>query len=327
MDSNGQSYGIGVHLDSTLLDGLTPDERAEMVKEYVKELGGKQFTAYDSNGKAVDITIAESSARFKNHNGKRVQVNKDLTTKRIGKGVKQEAIALIDELVVASKPAGSRGAKYAHGWLDNNGQNDWEYWKTYIQDKNGTIWEAILNIANAADGRKILYDISPIKKQGSPSTSGTIPAKIKIAQKGAGVKGQKSLSSNEDIAPLPGEVYGKDVGLRTAAEDDLAPVREDLDRGNVPESGTDALPDDFAPMAEDGEDIEITTTKQKLEAIRENSRQELARNEQLRQESHDRFTQKIEAAQALQMSNPFGNRKFFKKPTVHRIFHLQPPSK
>lgn len=49
-------------------------------------------------------------------------------------------------------------------WLDNNGKNNWEYWKTYIQDKNNAIWQATLNVANATDGRKILYDINPIKK-------------------------------------------------------------------------------------------------------------------------------------------------------------------
>ena len=43
VDENNNSYGIGVHLDSTLLDNLTPDERKVMVKERIKELGGKVF--------------------------------------------------------------------------------------------------------------------------------------------------------------------------------------------------------------------------------------------------------------------------------------------
>ena len=38
---------------------------------------------------------------------------------------------------------------------DENGKNDWEYWTTYIQDKNNTIWEATLNIANTSNGKKI----------------------------------------------------------------------------------------------------------------------------------------------------------------------------
>ena len=51
--ASGKNYGKGVYLDSTLLNGLTDIERVEMVKEYLKELGGSVFTAYDKNNKAV----------------------------------------------------------------------------------------------------------------------------------------------------------------------------------------------------------------------------------------------------------------------------------
>ena len=52
-----------------------------------------------------------------------------------------------------------------------NGKNDWQYWTTYIQDKNNTVWEATLNVAESANGVKYLYDISPIKKVGPPVKS------------------------------------------------------------------------------------------------------------------------------------------------------------
>jgi hypothetical protein len=174
IDENQKSYGIGVHLDSTLLDNLSAEERVGMVKEYVKELGGESFTAYDPNGNSVNVTIAETKRKFKNKSGKVVPINKDLTSKNISNEVKQEAIALVDELIVTSEFDGSKAAQYPHGWLDNNGKNNWEYWKTYIQDKNNTIWEATLNVANTADGEKILYDISPIKKVGRSVKSDTL---------------------------------------------------------------------------------------------------------------------------------------------------------
>ena len=66
---DGTSYGTGVYLDSTLLSGLTEDERVSMVKEYIKELGGKTFTAYD-NTNAIDILIAEHGKYFTNRRGK-----------------------------------------------------------------------------------------------------------------------------------------------------------------------------------------------------------------------------------------------------------------
>ena len=44
---------------------------------------------------------------------------------------------------------------------------------TYIQDKENTVWKATLNIANSANGEKILYDIVPIKKVEGSVTSTT----------------------------------------------------------------------------------------------------------------------------------------------------------
>lgn len=171
--SDQEDYGIGVHLDSTLLENLTPKERIEMVKERVKELGGEVFTAYDSAGDAIDISIAKPEERFKNRNGKNKLVNKDLTTKYIGNETKQETVVLLDELIETASFDASKNPAYPHGWLDDYGKNNWDYWTTYVQDRNGTIWEATLNVANAADGRKILYDIGPIKKVGQSVESDT----------------------------------------------------------------------------------------------------------------------------------------------------------
>ncbi len=170
-----KKYGVGVHLDSTLLENLTPKERTEMVKERIRELGGEVFTAYDQTGSAVDITIAKPEARFTNRNGKKIAVNKDLATKYIGNETKQEAVVLVDELIETAKFDKSKSPKYSHDWLDNNGKNNWDYWTTFIQDKNGIIWEATLNVANAASGEKILYDISPIKKVRAVRQVGHIP--------------------------------------------------------------------------------------------------------------------------------------------------------
>ena len=196
VDENNNSYGIGVKLDSTLLDNLTPEERVEMVKERVKELGGSVFTAYDKNGNVVDVTIAESSRKFKNKSGRRVPVNKDLTTKYNKNETKQEAVVLVDELIETAHYLNSDPAKHPHDWLDNNGKNDWERWTTYIEDKNNTIWEVTLNVANATNGEKILYDISPIKKVGRSGKSDTVPTDNSISPIPENVNTDFSLSSD-----------------------------------------------------------------------------------------------------------------------------------
>ncbi len=172
---SGTNYGIGVYLDSTLLEGLSEDERVEMVKERIKELGGQAFTAYDGAGNAVQIRIAQPSQRFRNANGKRVRVNKDLTEKFNRNSVKQEAVVLVDELISTAKEGQPNPARHPHGWLDDNGQNPWFKWTTYIQEKNGSVWLAYFNIATATDGTKHLYDVDPIKIVEQAGTSATSP--------------------------------------------------------------------------------------------------------------------------------------------------------
>ncbi len=269
------NYGVGVHLDSTLLENLTPKERTEMVKERVKELGGEAFTAYDSAGNAVNISIAKPNERFKNRNGKKKLVNKDLTEKYIGNETKQESVVLLDELIETASFDTSKKPAYSHGWLDNGGENSWDYWTTYVQDKNGTIWEATLNIANATDGRKILYDIGPIKKVGqsieldtSPLPTGqsieldtsTVNSSIRSSEEN--VNRQYSVSERtpeqkkEILAQArryaAGEIEARDVSKRRE-------LTAEQRRGKMPDLG-----DENTVFAEDGVSYSINNTRDML---------------------------------------------------------------
>ena len=127
---DGTDYGKGVYLDSTLLEGLTDAERTEMMRERVKELGGQTITTYDPNGKAVDIRIATPNEYFRNKNGRKISVTEDLARKNRKVKIKQESVVLADELIATSQYNRPRKSKYPHGWLDNNGKNDWQYWTT-----------------------------------------------------------------------------------------------------------------------------------------------------------------------------------------------------
>ena len=183
VDDDGNKYGIGVVLDSNLLEGLNQNERKQMVKErVVGELAGQQVIAYDKSGNAVEINFAQKGDKFKNKNGKNASVLKELYHKNIDKSIKQEAVVLADELVESAKYRESEKAKYSHDWLDSNGKNKWDYWDVYIQDKNKTVYVATLNVANTQNGSKILYDIDPIKKARGPMKSGPTIANINISQ-------------------------------------------------------------------------------------------------------------------------------------------------
>ena len=72
----------------------------------------------------------------------------------------------------------------------HNGKNDWQYWTTYIQDKNNTVWKATLNVAESANGVKYLYDIDPIEKVGQSVKSDTSTTSV-----GQSVKSDTSTTS------------------------------------------------------------------------------------------------------------------------------------
>ena len=223
---SGTNYGKGVYLDSQLLSNLTDTERIQMVKEYVKDLGGSVFTAFDDNGNAVDVHIAESSKKFRNNSGKRVSVNNDLTKKHINNKVKQESIALIDELILTSKYDSQKPALYQHGWVDDYGKNDWEYWVTYIQDKENTIWEATLNIATTTNGDKILYDINPIKMMERSVESDTISIDGSVTHPKDFVKSFSENSGNKFSDRDP-ELAAQREKVNKVLESENAKLKED----------------------------------------------------------------------------------------------------
>lgn len=161
---DGSDYGIGVVLDSNMLTGLSKYERREMVKlRVLDELAGKTVIAYDGENNPVEISFAQKNEKFLNSAGKKRRVLDEISRKSIDKEIKQEAVVVADELISASKSGSSSPSYHSHGWLDDWGKNNWDTRTVYIQEKNKTVWEATLHIANPADGRKILYDIDPIK--------------------------------------------------------------------------------------------------------------------------------------------------------------------
>lgn len=193
---SGINYGIGVHLDSNLLTGLTESERKQMVKEFVvSDLAGKHFIAYDNNNNAVDIRLATKSEMFKNEKGKNRNVLKELYNKYNGQIVKQEAVVLIDELVATARYDKSSSANHKHGWLDDNGKNDWDIWSVFLQEKNKSVWEAKLNVTNTTNGEKILYDISPIKMVEQARKSATSTTKDIITHDNAKSQAKNSEGS------------------------------------------------------------------------------------------------------------------------------------
>lgn len=202
---SGKNYGIGVYLDSDELSNLNESERVEKVKNHIKQMGGKSFFAFDNNGNEVKIKIAPKT-KYKTEKGNYERANRHLTY-FVKDEVKQETLVLIDEIINTATFKGTEPATKSHNWLDNNGKNEWDVWTTYIQDKENTVWEAKLKIANSTNGEKILYDIYPIEKVGPGRTMPEKPTNKNISQVHQEVK-QK-------------EVFGFKVNEKAEVNEDL----------------------------------------------------------------------------------------------------------
>ena len=233
---SGTNYGIGVYLDDNLLTGLTEDERKQMVKEYVvSELAGNHFVAYDGNV-PVEIGIAKKNATIKKKNGKDRTVVEELYRKNINKVIKQEAVVLADELIKTAKYKNSLPSFYSHDWVDNYGKNNWDYWKVFIQEKNKTVWEATLNIANTKNGKKILYDIDPIKKVEDSVKS--------VSNSTKGIITQEDAQSQEKFSDR-GNGYVKAQEMQTEINQLTNQIR-DIESSDGYKSMMDALSDAIA---------------------------------------------------------------------------------
>ena len=203
---DGTNYGVGVYLDSQKLAILSEEKRESEVIKHIKNLGGHTFSAFDNDGNEIKIKIAPNT-RYETEKGSRERANRHLTNFLANKE-KQESLMLIDEIIGSATFKGKEPATKAHGWLDNNGKNEWDVWTTYIQDKENTIWEAKLKVANTTNGEKVLYDVHPIEKVGQGRTLPTIPTNEKIPQD---TTESQELFSDRDQAPTFCSQMGKVV--------------------------------------------------------------------------------------------------------------------
>lgn len=132
---------------------------------------------------------------------------------------------MADEVISTSKSSGAgTEARYPHGWLDNNGANDWTKRIAYLQDKNNTVWEATLHIATSTDGVKYLYDISPIKKVGQSRGLDTSTTKVERPGKSgttSTANSIRSLTTNSQEKSSDNKNHTEDPDIRYQQRDNL----------------------------------------------------------------------------------------------------------
>jgi len=120
-----------------------------------------------------------------------------------------------------------------------NGKNDWQYWTTYIQDKNNTVWKATLNVAESANGVKYLYDINPIKKVGQSVKSDTSTTSV-----GQSVKSDTSTTG--DIVAQNQTESQAQIRSSTLSDRDVLRIAAQMAKNSESRSLTDG--DRLAPL-------------------------------------------------------------------------------
>lgn len=167
------NYGRGVVLDTNLFDGIKPRNWGKRLGEFVyKKLAGNEFTMYDDEGNPETVVFAKEKETVKKDGAKNSHKVIDKLARYKNDNIRALATVHLSELLEVSKGENS-SSEHLHQWMDENG---WTYRKAYIQDRKGNIYEATLNIANARDGRRILYDISNIRKIDKSATGGVVPS-------------------------------------------------------------------------------------------------------------------------------------------------------
>lgn len=160
IQGENEDYGQGVILDTEIFKGISPRNWGKTLRDYFyKNLAGKEFTAYDEDGRSEVIHLARKNDRVQKDGAVNNHRVADKLARYSGDNIRSLTTVHIPEAIEVSRYKSSSD-DHSHQWLDSDG---WEFRTVYLQDNAGTIYEAELNIAHGND-RLILYDITNIKQ-------------------------------------------------------------------------------------------------------------------------------------------------------------------
>ena len=158
VEGQKQDYGQGVLLDTNIFDGVKTRDWGSVLGKYVYEnMAGAELTMYDENGDAETVYLARENDRVRKDGANRSHKVLDKLAGYRGDNVRAQAIVQLSEVLATSKQQETTDT-HIHQWMDENG---WIIRTAYLQNKNGDIYEATLNIADGRD-RKILYEVNKV---------------------------------------------------------------------------------------------------------------------------------------------------------------------
>lgn len=174
IEGENQHYGVGVILDTDIFNGVRTKDWGRVLSEYVyKNLAGTELTMYDDAGTPETVFFAGETDRVRKDGAKNSHKVLDKLARYKGDNIRALTTVHLAEALKASGNETSTN-EHSHQWMDEKG---WTYRKVYLQDRNGNIYEATLNIANGRD-RRILYDVNNIRKIDTKkeATGGVVPS-------------------------------------------------------------------------------------------------------------------------------------------------------
>ena len=172
IQGEAEDYGPGVVLDTNIFDGVKPRNWGAILSGFVyKNLAGAELTVFDEAGDPETIYLAKENERVRKNGGGNSHKVLDKLARYRGDNVAALATVHLSELLETSRYENTTD-EHSHQWMDENG---WEYRRAYMEDLDGSIYEATLNIANGRD-RRILYAINNVRKIDRRAAHGVVPS-------------------------------------------------------------------------------------------------------------------------------------------------------
>lgn len=167
-DNKGNRFENAVLLDTDFFDGISPRNWGEKLREKVAERATDNpfiLPIVDESGNTTILQFAKPNERVTKNGKSEHKVIDKLSSS--SDNISKLAVIHIDEIVsVSEENLPYFTSENKHQWLDENG---WLHRNAnVINQKNGNIYNVIIDIAKTADGRTILYATDgKIKKVGS----------------------------------------------------------------------------------------------------------------------------------------------------------------
>ena len=195
-DVQGQNgdYPDCVVLDTNLFNGVPTRNWGSVLQDWIyHNYADRELTIYDEDWYSETVRVARLNDRVTKDGAKNSHRVIDDLARNQGNNIKNLAIAHLPELLVAST-YDKATSENSHQWMDQNG---WTLRKVHLCDIKGNIFEATLNIAEARDGRRIIYDISLVRQIDRRTAGGYVPSTV------SGRGQHTSRSSSNRIVPNP----------------------------------------------------------------------------------------------------------------------------